>query len=78
MFLEPSEIQFHLPLVRGPERLQLQVDGHKAPQPPMIEEQIEVVVHVIHGNTLLTGDEREIRVDLPLFRGCALLRMNLQ
>ena len=49
---------------RRPESSDLQVDGDQPPQPPMKEKQIEIVILVIHGDSLLASDEREVRAEL--------------
>src|SRR5438105_4564827 len=42
--LQPAQVQFHLSLVGGLELTQLQVDRHEPAEPPVEEQQIEVVV----------------------------------
>ena len=61
--LAATEVEFHLSLVGGLEPAELQVDGHQPPQPPVVEEEVEVVVLVVHRDPLLPGDKGEIRAE---------------
>ncbi len=60
VFFQPAEVQLHLPLVGCLELAELQVDRHQLAQAAVVEQQIEVIILIVHGDPLLPGDEGEI------------------
>ena len=59
-----TEVAFHLPFIRRSETAEFKVDGEQSTQAPMEEEQVQVVVLAIHGNSLLPSDKAEVRAEL--------------
>lgn len=60
VFVEPSEVQLHLTLVRRLEAAKLEFDCNEPPQRPVKEQQVEVEVVIAHRDALLARDKREV------------------
>ena len=63
VLFQPTEVEFHLPFIRRPETAEFEVDGEQLTQAPMEEEQVQVIVLAIHGNSLLPSDKAEVRTE---------------
>lgn len=60
VFGEVVDIEPKLSSVLGFESTRLQVDGNEAAQPPMEQQQVDIVVPVAGSNSELPGDEAEV------------------
>ncbi len=60
VLFKPAEIELHLAFVGCLEPTHLQIDRHEPSQPPMVKQQIAVVIVGIDGDAFLACDEREV------------------
>src|SRR5262249_19187192 len=61
---EPTQVELHLPLVGRLEIPELELNRDEAPQPAMVEEQVDIVVVSVNGDALLPRDEGESDAEL--------------
>lgn len=59
VFIQPAQLEFHLPLVGWFELAKLKFDGHQPFKSAVKKEQIKIIIVVIHLDTFLAGNERK-------------------